>query len=60
MVHNFAAEMSGKEPGIHWVHRFQKRHRDELVSVYLKGFDLARKKADNWLEYKKYFELVSI
>ena len=60
MVSNFAREMSGKEPGINWGYRFVQDHKHELVSVYLKGFDLARKKADSWHELRRYFELVSL
>ena len=55
MVRAFAFNICGNLPGIHWAERFVKAHADELKSVYLQGFDLSRKKADNWLEYTKYF-----
>ena len=54
MVYAFARELSGKEPGINWVSRFINAHKDELVSVFLKGYDLARKKADSRVELRKY------
>lgn len=60
MVRTFAQELSGKEPGKRWGYRFVKDHQDDLVSVYLKGFDLARKNADSWHELRRYFELVRL
>ena len=59
MVRNFAHDISKKWPGKNWVCNFRKRHSDDLLSKYLKGFDLSRKKADNYDRYKDYFDLVS-
>jgi len=42
-------------PGKNWANDFVKAHWDELKSVYLWGFNMACKKADNWVEYNKYF-----
>ena len=58
MLRTFACNISKIQPGINWASTFVRAHADELKSVYLRGFDLARKKADNWLEYCKYFQLV--
>ena len=58
MVRVFAFEISQQWPGNHWVARFVEAHKDTLKSAYLYGFDLKRKRADNYYMIKKYFELV--
>ena len=58
MVRVFAWEISGQWPGNNWVARFVESNRSELKSAYLSGFDLKRKKADNYYLIKKYFEIV--
>jgi hypothetical protein len=58
MVRVFAFEICRKWPGNHWVARFVEAHKDTLKSAYLYGFDLKRKRADNYYMIKKYFELV--
>jgi hypothetical protein len=58
MVRVFAFEISQKWPGNHWVARFVEAHKDTLKSAYLYGFDLKRKRADNYYMIKKYFDLV--
>jgi hypothetical protein len=58
MVRRFASNLAGIWPGNHWVERFEQSHKDEIASVYLKGFDIARKKSDSWIELQKYFDLV--
>ncbi len=60
LIRSMALEISKKQPGKNWASEFVKRHQEELVSTWLKGFDLSRKKADSWWSYKKYFEMVSI
>ena len=60
MVRVFAFNLAGVWPGIHWVDRFEQSHKNEIASVYLKGFDISRKKADSWVELKKYYDLVSL
>jgi hypothetical protein len=45
-------------PGKSWVHRFVKRHKDQLTSEFLSGQGLSRKKADNIYQYERYFDLV--
>ena len=60
MVRTFAGQLAQKLPGKNWANEFVKAHQDELKSVYLRGFDMARKKADNWVEYNKYFQLVCV
>ena len=40
--------------------RFIEAYKVILKSAYLNGFDLKRKKADNYYMIKKYFELVRI
>ena len=59
MVSNWAASMAGKTPGKNWVSEFRLRHKDALAAVYLKGFDLSRKKADNAKAIEFWFDLVS-
>jgi hypothetical protein len=58
MVRVFAFNMGGTWPGINWASRFISCYDRELKSVYLKGFDVSRKKADSFKELKAYFELV--
>lgn len=58
IVHNIAAEICGKQPGKTWVYEFIERHKEELKSVILDGFDLSRKNADNYISIKQYFDLV--
>ena len=48
MVRQFAKDLTGSLPGRNWPHRWLKRNHAELQSDYLKGFDLARKKADSF------------
>ena len=59
MVRVFAWEISQNWPGNNWVARFVHDHRDTLRSAYLSGFDMKRKRADNFWLIKKYFETVS-
>src|SRR5882757_6353258 len=59
MVRIFASNIAGKQPRIHWASRFCKQHHQEIASIYLKGFDISRKRADSWQELKKYFDLVT-
>ncbi len=56
MVLNFAADISKHRPNRCWVTRFVKRHSNELQSGFLSGFDLSRKKADNYYQYSLFFE----
>jgi hypothetical protein len=58
LVRQFAKDLSGILPGKNWPHRWLDRHQDELQSGHLRGFDLARKKADSFWQYKAYFDLV--
>lgn len=58
MVRNFAQDICQILPGKSWVHRFVKRHKDQLTSGFLSGQDLSRKKADNIYQYERYFDLV--
>ena len=58
MIRNFAAEISGKEPGKMWVSRFIKRHNLELVSKWTTGLDNKRLKADSAFKCTLYFELL--
>ena len=53
-----AEEIVKVQPGKNWVARFIKGHRDELDSGFLSVIDIARQKADNWWEHKRYFEKV--
>ena len=53
-----AEEIAKKMPGKNWVSQFIKTHNDELDSGFLDTIDIARQKADNWWEYKLYFDKV--
>lgn len=53
-----AFEICQKRPGKNWAYEFINRHSDEISSVFLEGFDLSRKKADNYTAIKQYFDLV--
>jgi hypothetical protein len=57
-VRQFAKEIAGELPGKNWAADWLNRHKDEIGSGYLRGFDLARKKADNHWQYNAYFQLV--
>jgi hypothetical protein len=57
-VRIFAQNICGKLPGKNWPSKFVQRHRDKITSQYLCGFDLSRKKADNYWLVNNYFELV--
>jgi hypothetical protein len=59
MLCNFAKEISGVKPGIHWPGRFIKRHQDDLISTYTTAIDAARKRADSAYKYTLYFKLLS-
>lgn len=59
MVRQFGKDLSGDLPGKNWPHRWLERHKDELKSGHLRGFDLARKKADSFWQYRAYFDLVT-
>ena len=58
MLRQFAKDLSGELPGKNWAARWRQRHQNELGSKHLPGFDLARKKADNFWQYQAYFNLV--
>lgn len=58
IVKSLAFEICGKRPGRSWAYRFVQRHSKEIASVWFEGFDLARKKADNYVSVKQYFHLV--
>ena len=60
MVRVFAFEISQKWPGNNWVSRFVETYKAKLKSAYLCGFDLKRKRADNYYLIKKYFDLVCL
>lgn len=58
IIRALAVEIIGKEPGKHWSYEFVERHNDEVASRVLNGFDISRKKADNYVSYSQYFKLV--
>lgn len=59
MLRNFAKEITGVKPGIHWPGRFIKRYQDNLISTYTTAIDAARKRADSKYKYTLYFKLLS-
>jgi hypothetical protein len=58
MIWNLGAELTEKEPGKRWAYEFVERHSDRIRSLFLKGEDLSRTKADNEERYGAYFKLV--
>jgi hypothetical protein len=58
MVRQFALDISGKMPGKNWPKAWLDSHKEHMKNGYLRGFDLARKKADSLYQYRAYFELV--
>ena len=58
IVSQFCRDLCGKLPGKNWPRQWVMRHQGELDSGVLKGFDLDRKKADSFWQYRAYFELV--
>jgi hypothetical protein len=58
IVKSLAFKICGKRPGKNWAYRFVQRHSKEIASVWFEGFDLACKKADNYVSVKQYFDLV--
>lgn len=59
MIRNLAAELGGITPGKHWVERFLIRHNDSLLTSYLEGLDMSRKKSESIKVFNYYFEQVS-
>lgn len=59
MIRNFAGDITRKPAGRCWADRFIKRHQIELISKYVYGIDVARKRADSALKYSLYFELLA-
>jgi hypothetical protein len=57
-VRQLAKDLCGTWPSKNWPHRWFERHERELDSGHLRGFDLDRKKADSFYQYKAYFDLV--
>ena len=51
MVRTFARDISGKWPGKNWVYNFISSKKNSLVSEFLTGADICRKKADNIYQY---------
>jgi hypothetical protein len=58
IVKSLAFEICKKQPGKNWAYEFIQRHNNKIASVMLEGFDLSRKKADNYTSIKQYFDLV--
>jgi AraC-like DNA-binding protein len=58
LIRQLARDLCGVLPTRNWPQRWLKQHSDELSSGNLKGFDLARKKADSYWQYDAYFDLV--
>jgi len=58
MVRTFIYDFTKHEVGKNFVGSFVRKYAEELDSKYLAPIDLARKKADSYYSYSKYFELV--
>ena len=57
-IRTFAYNICGKWPGKNWASRFVQQHQDIITSQYLTGFDISRKKADNWWLINQFFNLL--
>ena len=57
-LRTFAFNICGEWPGKNWTSRFVKENRDTIASEYLVGFDISRKKADNWWLVNHFFNLL--
>jgi hypothetical protein len=58
IVKNLAEEIAGVKLGPNWVSRFRERHKDQLLSVYLRTIDHKRKLADNSAHFQHFYEQV--
>lgn len=58
ILKNIAESIAHKTLGLNWTHRFCKRHRKRLASVYLTTIDHKRKVADNSKFFNYFFGLV--
>ena len=59
IVRNFAYNIYKKWPRKNQVLKFRKYYKEVLLLKYLRGANLAYKKADNYKYYKDYFNLIS-
>ena len=57
-VRTFAYNICGKWPGKNWASKFVQNHSDRITSQYLSGFDISRKKTDNWWLVNQFFNLL--
>src|ERR1700761_5498893 len=57
-VRVFAYNICGVWPGKNWASRFVQQHREIITSQYLLGFDISRKRADNWWLVNQFFIIV--
>ena len=57
-VRTFAFNICGVWPGKNWASRFVQQHREIITSQYLLGFDISRKRADNWWLVNQFFIIV--
>lgn len=58
MLCNFVYDIAKRRPERGWVPAFCKRHKDEILSIYLQPLDKDRKFADNKISYELYFQLI--
>jgi hypothetical protein len=58
ILRNLALEISGKEPGKNWSHRFVQRHSNVLGGGYCERLNRQRFKADYKAAYNDYFDLL--
>jgi hypothetical protein len=54
----FTSNICGQLPSKSWATKFIRQHKEKITSHYLVGFDLTRKKADNYYLINKYFEII--
>ncbi|RMZ85692.1 hypothetical protein DV736_g6558, partial [Chaetothyriales sp. CBS 134916] len=56
ILKNIAESVVKRQLGVNWVARFCKRHRNRLVSVYLRTIDHKRKLADNSEHFQHFYD----
>jgi hypothetical protein len=59
IVKNIAEEIIGGELGKNWVGQFVKRHKDEIISLYLRNMDKVRIKSEYTPIFKQFYDLVT-
>ena len=60
IVKNLAEEIIGGSVGKNWSNQFVKRHKQRLISGYLRNIDKKRQDTEYAPMFKRFFELVML